>query len=90
MPGTVDESELVRARGIVRDKWIILLVFFDICNYCVAQAERFEELLQFIMILVARLADVLIKLRIIEVDVRDTGWIFFLPRLIGSVVEVAS
>jgi len=87
---TINEGELIRTRGVVGYERLTRFVLFLISDDCMAQTERLQEAFQSLVILMGRVADVLIELSVLKVDICHTRRILYFIRLIYTILVAAS
>ena len=90
MACTIDKCQLVRRGSIVGDILLAILALFLICNDCMAKTKRFNKCSNHLIVWVVFVLHVLLKIRVLEVHICDTGCVIHTAGLIGTILVHAS
>ena len=86
MPGSIDDGELIRGRGIVDSVCLTLIRHFDISYNSVTETDSLQETLDVLMISMSSVLDVSLKFRIIKVDICDARGVLDPSRVVNSIL----
>ena len=89
MPRPVDQRKLVRTRGVVDDVLFSLFRLLRVSDDSVAETESLMEALQVLIVLMGPVVDVLVELRVLEVNICDAWRVFNRLRVVFTVLKLA-